>query len=415
MCHDCYWRQKIYNKAELLSGSFTRELKWHFLKFAADPKITNPKRFFRTLDKYCDFFQTAEPFWGKLTAADQVLDQFCAEDLRRSAIPYDYMVRENLLTAISIDDIERHAAMRQQHEILIVNAGEWYVGILEEYNLYLQELAERYFVRGWRDHNARYSQRTIIGNLRAARHFLKSIIPPKGDRHNTLRKLNETDFNTFFCEGTGHNASLLAFGRFIKRKKKRFTKLDITLRQSPSKLKILSADECTKLIQSWLSPRNNSKYGLIGLLLIIYAQKIKNIIKLKVTDLKFQDGGYSILLGSAPIDLPPVMTPVISAYLKQRNTRKYQSEYLFPGRVSNRHLSATAVTVELSKKNIDEPMLFATSMIRSFTAGDITNPKIIVRATGVSMATAIKYFNQSTNAGRRGGPVIPGYENFFED
>ena len=406
MCSDCYWRQKVKHEAQLFLTYVPAVLEDYFLGCIEHYAKDRPQYIHRRISLIYFFFKNMAPYIGKMLIAEELLEKISADYLRKNRLAYSYLAGQNLLPAVEEKDVSNTAAKRQQQELLNSHQSHWYHPVLLRYHDYLQELATRYRARGWRGKNYRYTQRTITGNMRAAACFLLEAEIREKDPDNQLRKLTDDDFYIFAQAHTGYRASILSFVRFLNAKSRRFNRLKVSLKQMRRPVTILSPERCRGQIQAWCNQEGHCRNGIIGLLLLIFAQKVKDVVRLKRSDVAYlaDHDIYHIYLNSTQVAMPRQMNGIIKNWLKERDCgRQSKSTYLFPApQDSNKHLSPSTVTTMLKRRNLDAPLLFRTAIKRFFSEGGIDNPMIVCKITGVNIATALKYFQENPMAGNYG-------------
>jgi hypothetical protein len=132
--------------------------------------------------------------------------------------------------------------------------------------------------------------------------------------------------------------------------------------------------------------------------MLLYGQTVKKTVRLRLSGLaKKQDGCYRIVLGRSEITLDRDVSELLSKYLENRKTLsvmedEWENDYIFPGRKRGEHLSEGAVTYYLKKHGVTAETLFASALLYAYQGG-ISQPKVLVKAFGITDATAIKYLN----------------------
>jgi hypothetical protein len=104
-----------------------------------------------------------------------------------------------------------------------------------------------------------------------------------------------------------------------------------------------------------------------------------------------------VSFGRTEIALNPALGALLERYLAGRRAlapveEDWQNAYLFPGRLAGSHLSEAAVTYYLGKRGVSAEMLFSSALYYAYLAG-MRQPKVLVRAFGITDTTAVRYLN----------------------
>jgi hypothetical protein len=157
------------------------------------------------------------------------------------------------------------------------------------------------------------------------------------------------------------------------------------------------------LIAQFLNPspadRRNS---LIALFIILYGQRVKDIVKWRVDDVKRSlDGGIQLRLGKTDIELNAAIARMLNEHIATRETRSCmdmaaQSQWVFPGHLPAAHLRPPIVHDWLKKRHgVFERQLWSCAIDRMFRLGDL-HPQAVRAVTGAKKSTTARYW-QRTN------------------
>ncbi|MCG7946241.1 MAG: hypothetical protein N0C84_07845 [Candidatus Thiodiazotropha taylori] len=352
------------------------------------------------LERYALFFAKLDAACANPTelSADLLIGLFGNEGLRRQAVPYGYLLRTGL--APQETEVRRELMIEESRQQSILNRaqGHWYLDLLNRYQRHLSEISGRYQDRGWNDEKRRFGPRTITANLRASELFLGHLETIHGV--DEIQRIDQVHLNRFILDNPGYRESIRAFVRFLNRKVKLFRKVRVetVTRALPEGL-FLERTRYQDLLGNWLrAGKKDRKEALIGLFMLLYAQSIKKVVRLRVSDmLKGIDGTYRISFGRAEIALDKRVSELLERYLKERRALAtmeddWENAYLFPGRRYGGHLSEAAISNQLKKRELSAEQLFASALYYAYLSG-MRHPKVLVRAFGITDYTAIKYLN----------------------
>jgi len=400
MCDNCYWLQYMERRTRdavaLIRNtwladsfrSFVRELSAQLGSHSIVPRFERYFLFFAALDGK-DFAP------GEVTA-EVLAALFGAEGLRRHAVPFGFMVKHGLLPEIPENILEEESQKRRQEDILGRLSVQWTSDLLKSFYSHLLTVQLRYQSRGWVGERRRFVPKTITAALRTASDFLEMA----SEKCISVQQIDQDLLVRFIVMSPGKANSIRAFVRFLCRGKKLFRKLKVpTIRHNMPVDTFLTYQRYGQLLRIWLNPDDVSlKESLICLLMLLYGQTVKKTVRLRMSGLaKKQNGSYRIMLGRSEITLDHDVSDLLSKYIEGRKALcamedEWENDYLFPGRKRGEHLSEGAVTYYLKKHDVTAEKLFASAILYAYQGG-ITQPKILVKAFGITDGTAIKYLN----------------------
>ena len=402
MCHACYWRKRadarFKDSMALLMHEWSRDA---FRRFYTDLiNRQNPHAVATIkLERYFLFFAKMDASFAdpKAMQADQLLQSFGADGLRRHAVPFGFLVKEQIIPGIEHDSLEESSERRRQKLILDQAKNEWYGALLERFHQHLEKINERYTARGWRGKRRRFIPRTITSDLRAAAVFLAYL---SSGGVSSLQQIQQPDLDRFLEKHNGYRTSIRAFLRYLNRGETLFRKLQLpSVARGLPENSFLPRVKCQALLKSWLNPSDKSlKEGLICSLMLLYAQQANKVVRIKLSDLaQGRDGLYRLAMGPTEIALDTRLCQMLGRYLEQRSALATMedtenNDYLFPGRTYGGHLTEAAVTHYLKKSHVSAAQMFSTAIYNAYMGG-LRHPKVLVKAFGITDETAIKYLN----------------------
>lgn len=401
-CTSCYQRDTVLKRmsegASLLQRDWTRE---SWLGFgAALLAEMNPDKAMDRINRYYLLFARLDAAFAKpveITPAALLASVGGADGLRRFAVPYGYLVRQRTIPAATRLLLADTAETVHQDAMIKQLDGKWFAPVLSRFRDHLMRIRARYDSRGWRGEKSRMKAHTITSNLRAARKFCETL-----DVAGVvmIQQTTPDHLNLFLTDSPGLSSSIRSFVRFLNRKEKLFQRLAVhTVRMDLPEGIFLPRTKYLALLKNWLSPADDAlRESLIGIFMLLYAQTIKNSIRILLEDLsQGRDGRYRIAFGRTEIALDARVSDILGRYLKGRRALAVldsgdDNPYLFPGRHLGEHLSAATVTYWLKKADVRADQLFATALYTAYLNG-LRLPKVLVKAFGITSATAVKYLN----------------------
>ena len=297
------------------------------------------------------------------------------------------------------DEAERREAKEDSAQVRVLQAATgWRRRLLEEYRAYLATLSERYADRGWKGQRKRFGGRTVSMNLRAADRFFRHLSDEQG--LDGQHQIDQDALNRFVVAKPGYRDGLRSLVRYLNQHGKLFKKLRIetVTRELPAE-RFLDRKRYNALLSDWLQADDEElKEAIIGLMMLLYAQRPKSLVRLRLMDLQRTSAGeFRVLFGRTEIALAPALCQLLDRYLDQRQALALMedntdNDYLFPGRAASSHLKEPAVSYYLKKKGVTVETLFSSALYYAYLSS-MRQPKVLVQAFGITRYTAVKYLN----------------------
>lgn len=345
-------------------------------------------------------------FFLKLDANFRAPQEINAESLVRAIdllklrlfdLPLNFLRREGLIADIAHVDLQDAAYHAAQQRVLSAACGHWYAAVLERYATKLRERHTRSRQRGWIGKHARFLPRTITNYLRTASRFLAWL-----DQHDvhSVQGIERQKLDSFLVEFPGLRDGLRPFVQYLNDHEKLFTKLRIETRTKNLPQEILLSDrQYHSLLTRWLAAADDElREALIGLMMTLYCQSLKKTVNLELSQFQqTSDGQIHAQFGKHATPLLEPVAKVLTRYLEQRASpstflRETTSPYLFPGRNVNAPLSPLTASRRLHQKyGVSAEQLFTTGLFHAYRGG-VQHPQVLVTNLGISMITAMKYF-----------------------
>jgi integrase len=351
------------------------------------------------LERHFLFFARLDAYFEKHTAATAqgMIGVFGLDGIRRHAAAYAFLVKSELIPRQSANDIKKEAAIEDQSKILKACENRWYRDLLGNFLKHMNTVGQRYADRGWNGDHQRFGPRTILMALKSASKFLESIDP---EIVRSVSQIEQIHLDRFLIDHKGYRDSVRAFVRFLNKTQKLFRKLKIesVVRNIPPHI-FLDRAKYSDLLKGWISTSDDSvKESIIGLLMLLYAQRAKQLVRLRLSDISHgHDGMYRVVFGRTEIQLDRRIGDLFDRYLPARKALavmedSWENGYLFTGRSVGDHLTEAAVSYYLKKHSVTAEQVFATSILYAYLGG-LRHPKVLVKAFGITDFTAIKYLN----------------------
>ena len=396
-CDTCYWKERLTKKVRdataMLNHQWTRDALNGFINELADRR--GPFASAVRIERYFLFFAKLDAEYKAASELDMpsLARIFGAEGLRRHAVPYGYIVK----TFCGHDAIDFRATLSAAKYDATVEAaaGEWFGDVVAKYHGYRLELNGRYVERGWVGKRSRFTMATIKANLAAAVRFLQSL---EKAGITTISQIEQHHLDRFLTEKPGYSGGIRSFVRYLNRKERLFRKIKVvSVKRNLPPGSFLPRERFDDLLREWLNPDDiHLKEALICLMMLLYAQQPRRLLRLKMTDIMHgRDGSYRLLFGPTEITLPPEISELMGRYLRNRRALAtmeddWESPWLFPGRSHGDHLNTASVSYYLKKAGVSVNQLFSTAVYNAYASG-LRHPKVLVRAFGITTFTAVKY------------------------
>ncbi|MBL8508852.1 MAG: hypothetical protein JNM11_10295 [Chitinimonas sp.] len=400
-CTNCYWLDMLQRRCRehrpLIRQDWARELFDDFVQ-GLSTRI-GPNRAALRIPKYASFFVRLDAGCSDpaTLSGAQLCELFSMDGLRRFATPFAYLVQAQAIPAVTREELEDANARQGWQKTVQGAEGKWYGGLLQRYLAYLEQLRKRYRDRGWTGSQTRYTAATITSALAAANVFLSSL---EWVGAPTTQRLDQADVDAFLTERPGYRNPLRRFLFFLSRKERLFR--PITIMTPPAAIpidQILPDQQYLTLLSRWLHAQGrDTKVALLGALMLLYAQMPKRLVTIKLSDVEETgSGGMALRIGQTRINLEERAAALLKRYLVYREQELFDqqalsNDYLFPGRSGWSHFTSAGVTYQLNKHGVSAGQLFATAIYKAYQAG-LRHPKVLVKAFGITVTTAVKYLN----------------------
>lgn len=330
----------------------------------------------------------------KRITAQALVSALGVDGTRRNQLVLGFLLNEGVISVTALE-IQEAAEEGRHQRILDGAAPFWYGPILLRFHANMMRLRARFERRGWTGNRQRFTLETISRALRAAALFL-SDCSTVGIA--SAQSITTDEVDRFCLNRPGYRPTLARFVRFLNVNEKLFNRVEIELIPvgfTPGLL--ISTQKYQELLAAWIAPEPDQiKPAIICLLLLLYAQPVRDVVRVKQTDLKLTEKGlYRVTFRRAEITLHQDVSAMLARYMKERRPESIvedasENDYVFPGRLATDHLSEAAITHHLKKHGVNARQLFS-SAVHQFCLRGHRQPKVLVRGLGISMPTALKY------------------------
>ncbi|WP_344933887.1 hypothetical protein [Zhongshania borealis] len=349
----------------------------------------------RQLKRDIAFLQHLDESYTDLT---EVTTQSLFASFKRRGLKKDhqlmlnFLVSHNLLPNFHQPDIDDLHEETLQDAIVLQAQNTWYHILLTEY---LQELRHNYRFQLRNDIPA--SLRTLTSAMKSAKSLLTHATEHLGaTSHTALR--NDTIL-AFLDLKPGYRNSLRRFVEFLNTRRKRFGDETISLKTRRNEVSraLLTTDQQAVLYQSWITAKNkDTKKALAGILMLLYAQRGQQLVKLKINDIqKTGDRSYLIKLGLFPLPLTGSAADIMEKYLCWRESnlalrQDTENPWVFHSWRYQQPLSPTSIAVYIKGWGVTADQLFQCALRGIIEAGE-NDPAILRDGYGIHNATASSY------------------------
>lgn len=131
---------------------------------------------------------------------------------------------------------------------------------------------------------------------------------------------------------------------------------------------------------------------IIGLLVLVFAQRISDCVRLRQSDVSGHETTLSITFGRTPLALPEPIAELLRRYVseleEQRTFVRGGPDWLFPGTTPHLHVSEAIVTLHLAPHKIDARR---TQNARIDQLVQTVPASVVADTLGINIGTAIRH------------------------
>lgn len=131
---------------------------------------------------------------------------------------------------------------------------------------------------------------------------------------------------------------------------------------------------------------------IIGLLLLVFAQPIRDSVRLRREDVHRNGEVFSLKFGSTPIELPAPITDLLRRHLDETRARQpYVGEpsgWLFDGTMPHQHTSEGGIALHLARQGIRAREV---KRARLDQLAQVLPASIVADVTGITVETALRH------------------------
>lgn len=346
-------------------------------------------------------------------AIERLIELLGPNSLNTYSTGYNFYIENKRISPVSLEFLEAHRGAIEQTKLLARVSPPWKQQLLQRYLRHLAAVSQAWRKRGWVGKHERHAPRTVTLLLRAAWKFIE-FLP---EDVCSVQAIGSESLDRFVVYKPGHKNALHSFINYLNRSENLFQKLVLTgTRKAENKTDyILPEHQSDVLLKQWLNPSDKElRNTLIGLFMLVYARTAKQVVRLCRGDfIVTRDGVVTVRFGKTPITLDESIAVLLIRYLdaleRRRGSPLATDDFIFPGRVAHRHLSPESITYALAPYKVTAEQLFSTALANCYRNG-LTKPKVLVRTLGISLLTALDYWElfaprvteeMAQNAGKR--------------
>lgn len=273
---------------------------------------------------------------------------------------------------------------------------EWVQSLLRRFLSHLLHLRDKMPDRS-RRRFVPMAPKSLESAMRASRAFLLHACAMGVE---SVPELTQESLDLFLCEQPRMNFRIRSFLRYLRRHERSFHRLSI---RTPKKAfpahHLLPEKKRLALIQrfSQATVGSDLRWSLIGLFALLYAQPPHKSARLLLDDVRMTEAGYEIRFAKVPIELCPEANILLDRWLgEQREISAIEpngsSRFLFPGKSPTTSIQPASMSYWRQKLNVTSRDLVSTA-IGALIAAGVQQPRLLVDAFGLSLPTAVIYFN----------------------
>lgn len=205
----------------------------------------------------------------------------------------------------------------------------------------------------------------------------------------------------------------LTIGRFVNWAARHRITGHLDVPRSPSTAAPATIDEealwgkVDVLLQDESTPMSSR---IIGLFLLVFAQPIRDSVRLRLEDVQLTGEHVKVQFGTTPVILPPPIADLLREHLDEtRDRRPYvgvSPGWLFEGVMPEQHLSEASVRFNLNKHGLHARII---KRARLDHLVQVLPASIVADITGVTVNTAIRH-SANTGAGWGAYPELRRHE-----
>lgn len=296
----------------------------------------------------------------------------------------NFLLKKNILIPLSQYEIFSNNQLKYSNQ-LHTNFQNTFIS----YAKYLLDIKKCYEDKG---HMDRFSWKTCNNYLYVSFSFLKFA----STKTKTIYEVSDMIINEFCKDLQWLIGPIRHLVNWLNTNVKLFKKLRLP---KPIKTSIggnpYSEEDFIYIINSLSKPTTPYREKLMGFLLLIYAIRPKEFIKLTLDDINHTENGSYIYVRNTWISMHPFIVDILNAYLKLERTinlslgSKYN--FLFQGEKYDSPISLHYAYELLKKHDINSIRAFSTAITNSLTT-EITHPAVLIQGLGISISTVVRYY-----------------------
>ncbi len=399
-CMRCYYRRaaeaEALQLALAINHPWARDLFSRFAQHWSADTALNGRSVQRLRHYACFFVELGETATSLAEVTSTLLlERFGAEGLRRQAVAYAWLLDQGHGLMVTATQAAQDSEERTQQRLLARVTTPWKLELLSRYQRHLRAVLARWRKRGWSGEHERFLERTVTLLMSAAWRFLERL----GPEHVSPQSIDRPAFEALVTAYPGHRNSLHSFVSYLNRKEHLFQKLHLD-RSEPHSFPyadLLTPERAMELRQRWLacSPEQ-TRNALLCLLMLVYVRTAKQVCNLRLRTFNFdEDGQVTARFGAVSVTLDDGVAKLLRRHVAALQAKGAEplcdDAHLFPSAVPGRCFSTAGAQYVLGKEGVTANQMYTTGLASFFRAG-LRNPKVVVRALGITDQTAVKYW-----------------------
>ena len=346
-CEDCCWERSHQKLLKVLAPNFTtpwaREL---FARYHNEALVRSKRgNWQKHLKRDVAFFLALEQHFEDVEdlSGVAIIERMGSVQARTYRRAMSYLAHAGLVT---LNDDPDYAVAHQvdRLRITIARTTPWIAEVLSEYLDHLVE--ERARVPERAQHTTVPTKpESISACVRKALALLEFA---ESRNKRELRQLDQNTLELFLAQHKSNRLGVSSFVRYINAKGRVFRKLKLPKPGGatiPAHLFLPDAVRLGKI--EWLAATVDplkTRWALVGLFNLIYAQSLKNACAMRRTQVRETDTGYQVRFARAWLELDDVVVPLMRRWMGQRREisafETGTNPFLFPGQQTGTHIQA---------------------------------------------------------------------------
>lgn len=216
---------------------------------------------------------------------------------------------------------------------------------------------------------------------------------------SSIQEISQEVLERYIGSNSLRGGRARAFIRHINQRERTFQKLSVPHlpRQFPYHA-VLPTERRLELVRAFAqvsASQGDMRWRLVSLLILVYAQTAVRACRLRLDALRETPSGYEIKLAKVWLEVDPLMTALLRAWLSRRREwssfdETDSSPFLFPGRIATTPTDSPSIGKWLKQFKVNTKQL-RTTAIASMVTGGVGQPRVLVDCFGINSVTATQF------------------------